>query len=211
MAIKIHEYPLTATTLQNEDFLDLDAFNSGTGQFQSKKISGADLKNSILGKWNYSDYALNFSQAGGVIWNGISVQSFTLVSLLSRWTLAAAQTGQARGGFINTILPNSYQSGNDLRITIKLTSGSGGDAFIGVGLVSLNLLGGYGGEPETTWITGAYNLLNAFNNDEIQLVFSGANLQSLQPISILFYRQSQNALDTINEPIYFNQILIEEV
>jgi hypothetical protein len=211
MGIKIHEYPLTATTIQNEDFLDLDAFNFGTGQFESKKISGEDLKNSISEKWNYSDYALNFSQSGGVVWNGINVQSFTLVSLFSRWTLAGAQTGQARGGFINTILPNSYQSGNDLRITIKLTSGIGGDAFIGVGIVSLNLLGGYGSESETTWVTGAYNLLNGFNNDEIQLVFSGANLQSLQPISILFYRQSQNALDTINEPIYFNQILIEEI
>jgi hypothetical protein len=45
---KIHEYPLEATVLQDTDFADLDAFNSGTGLFQSKKISGLNLKDSVL-------------------------------------------------------------------------------------------------------------------------------------------------------------------
>jgi len=45
---KINEYPLEATVLQDTDFADLDAFNSGTGLFQSKKISGLNLKDSVL-------------------------------------------------------------------------------------------------------------------------------------------------------------------
>lgn len=44
---KIHQYPLTATDLQDNDFADLDAFDTGTGLYQSKKISGADLKAAI--------------------------------------------------------------------------------------------------------------------------------------------------------------------
>lgn len=45
---KINEYPLEATVLQDTDFADLDAFNSGTGLFQTKKISGLNLKDSVL-------------------------------------------------------------------------------------------------------------------------------------------------------------------
>lgn len=47
MGIQINQYPLTATDVNNEDFYDVDQWN-GTS-YESKKISGATLKNIITG------------------------------------------------------------------------------------------------------------------------------------------------------------------
>lgn len=47
MGIQINQYPLQATDVNNEDFYDVDQWN-GT-DYESKKISGATLKNIITG------------------------------------------------------------------------------------------------------------------------------------------------------------------
>jgi hypothetical protein len=47
MGIQINQYPLTATDVNNEDYYDVDQWN-GTS-YESKKISGATLKNIITG------------------------------------------------------------------------------------------------------------------------------------------------------------------
>lgn len=47
MGIKINQYPLTATTVNNEDYYDVDQWNGSS--FESKKISGATLKNNLNG------------------------------------------------------------------------------------------------------------------------------------------------------------------
>lgn len=46
MGIQINQYPLTATTLNNEDYLDVDQWNGSA--FESKKISGATLRNEVI-------------------------------------------------------------------------------------------------------------------------------------------------------------------
>lgn len=46
MGIQINQYPLTATTLNNEDYLDLDQWNGSA--FESKKISGATLRTQVI-------------------------------------------------------------------------------------------------------------------------------------------------------------------
>lgn len=46
MGIQINQYPLTATTLNNDDYLDVDQWNGSA--FESKKISGATLRNEVI-------------------------------------------------------------------------------------------------------------------------------------------------------------------
>jgi hypothetical protein len=43
----INQYPLEALTLDDEDYLDLDAF-VGVGVYETKKLTGLNLKNSVL-------------------------------------------------------------------------------------------------------------------------------------------------------------------
>jgi len=47
MGIQINQYPLQATDVNNEDFYDVDQWNGS--DYESKKISGATLKNIITG------------------------------------------------------------------------------------------------------------------------------------------------------------------
>lgn len=46
MGIQINQYPLTATELNNEDFLDVDQWNGSA--FESKKISGATIRSQVI-------------------------------------------------------------------------------------------------------------------------------------------------------------------
>lgn len=47
MGIQINQYPLTATDVNNEDYYDVDQWNGS--DYETKKISGATLKNIITG------------------------------------------------------------------------------------------------------------------------------------------------------------------
>jgi hypothetical protein len=46
MGIQINQYPLTATELNNEDFLDVDQWNGSA--FESKKISGQTIRSQVI-------------------------------------------------------------------------------------------------------------------------------------------------------------------
>ena len=46
MGLKIHEYPLEAFQINDEDFYDVDYWNGSA--FESRKISGATLKAELL-------------------------------------------------------------------------------------------------------------------------------------------------------------------
>lgn len=46
MGIQINQYPLTATALNNEDYLDVDQWNGSA--FESKKISGQVLRGQVI-------------------------------------------------------------------------------------------------------------------------------------------------------------------
>jgi hypothetical protein len=342
---KIHEYPLEATVLQDTDFADLDAFNSGTGLFQSKKISGLNLKDSVLTfitpnldardtanrnranhtgtqdastitglavvatsndyndldnlpiipvpltahselilddgtnphmttaadvglgnvdntsdlnkpistatqlalddkqdelisgvniktidgqsilgagdipfppssvqKFNQQMYAFDMSQAAGFNWNGLNVGATGLVTLSERWRLQSfAGTGQPDGAFGNFCLPSTYTAGNDIRVVLKLTCGTAGNAFYGCGFTALNFLGGYGADADATYQTAIVPFLAGFNDDTLTFIFSGANLAPLRPIAINVYRDPQNAGNTNSAIAYINQIMIEEV
>ena len=264
---KIHEYPLEATVLQDTDFADLDAFNSVTGLFQSKKISGLNLKDSVLtfitpnldardtanrdranhtgtqdvstitglavvattndyndldnlpiipspfvNKFTEQTYGYDMSQAAGFTWNGLTINPTTLVTISQRWRAQEFDgNGQPDGCFVNFTIPSSYTSGNDIRVILKLTCGTAGNAFFGCGLTSLDFLGGYGGETEATYQTAVITFLAGFNDDSLTFIFSGASLSPLKPLAINIYRQPQNPLDTNNQDAYINAIIIEEV
>ena len=47
MGIKINEYPVEALTIGDEDFYDVDVWDSTTSTFESQKISGLTLKSQI--------------------------------------------------------------------------------------------------------------------------------------------------------------------
>jgi hypothetical protein len=44
---KIHQYPIEQLTFENDDFFDVDHFDSNTSTFQSRKIKGSTIKNGI--------------------------------------------------------------------------------------------------------------------------------------------------------------------
>jgi len=194
---------------------------------QNELISGTNIKtingNSVLGsgdlvigggvqKMVYSEYAYNMSLAVGFAWDGLTVGSTALVTLLDRWRLQSfAGTGQPDGCYSNFVLPSDYVNGENIRVTAKITCPNGGNTFFGIGLAQIGNLNEYGGELQTEWISGVVGVLGGFLDDQFQFVFSGATLQPNQPFSVMIYRNPQNAGDTNTSTAYLNQLLIETI
>jgi hypothetical protein len=195
---------------------------------QDELISGVNIKTidgqSILGvgdipfpvaplnKFNQQMYAFDMSPASGFSWNGLIVGGSSLVTLSERWRLQSfSGTGQPDGVYGNFCLPSTYTAGNDIRVVLKLTCGSAGNAFFGCGLTALGVLGDYGIEADAIYQTAIVPFLPNFNDDTLTFIFSGASLTPLKPIAINVYREPQNPGDTNTAVAYINQIMIEEV
>ena len=160
----------------------------------------------------YSEYAYNMSTAGGFTWNGNTVGATSLTTLLQRWRLQAfVGIGNPDGCFTNFVLPTNYVAGTNIRVTMKITCGSSGNTFWGCGLGKIGIVGDYGGETETEWLTNTHTFLNGFLDEEIVFIFNGATLTPSEPISVMIYRDPGNPNDVNTADAYLNQILVETI
>jgi hypothetical protein len=113
MGIQINQYPLTATDVNNEDFYDVDQWN-GTS-YESKKISGATLKNIITGGL--------FAQTG----NSIPVTETTATQTLidgGVGTLSVPANGFKVGDSFRVDMGGVMSAKNNDTLRIGLTSGA---------------------------------------------------------------------------------------
>ena len=113
MGIQINQYPLTATDVNNEDFYDVDQWN-GTS-YESKKISGATLKNIITGGL--------FAQTG----NSTPVTATTATQTLidgGVGTLSVPANGFKVGDSFRVDMGGVMSAKNNDTLRIGLTSGA---------------------------------------------------------------------------------------
>jgi hypothetical protein len=111
MGIQINQYPLQATEVNNEDFYDVDQWN-GT-DYESKKISGATLKNIITGGL--------FAQTG----NSTPVTATT-----------ATQTLIDGGVGSLTVPANGFKVGDSFRVDMGGVMSAKNNDTLRIGLVS---------------------------------------------------------------------------
>ncbi len=104
MGIQINQYPLTATTINDDDFFDLDQWNGSA--FESKKIKGSTLKNAVVPGL--------FTQTSDV----------TVTATTTESTLIGSGVG-------SLIVPaNSFNVGDTFRLTVKgIISAHNNDTF----------------------------------------------------------------------------------
>jgi len=113
MGIQINQYPLTATDVNNEDYYDVDQWN-GTS-YESKKISGATLKNIITGGL--------FAQTG----NSTPVTATTATQTLvdgGVGTLSVPANGFKVGDSFRVDMGGVMSAKNNDTLRIGLTSGA---------------------------------------------------------------------------------------
>jgi len=117
MGIQINQYPLTATELNNEDFLDVDQWNGSA--FESKKISGQVLRSQVIPGL--------FAQTGN---------SPTLTASTTEATLIDGGVGSL------TVPANGFKVGDSFRLDMGgVMSGKNNDTIrirLKSGAVSLN-------------------------------------------------------------------------
>ena len=112
MGIQINQYPLQATGVNNEDFYDVDQWN-GT-DYESKKISGATLKNIITGGL--------FAQTG----NSIPITATT-----------ATQTLIDGGVGSLTVPANGFKVGDSFRVDMGGVMSAKNNDTLRIGLTSV--------------------------------------------------------------------------
>lgn len=113
MGIQINQYPLTATDVNNEDYYDVDQWN-GTS-YETKKISGATLKNIITGGV--------FAQTG----NSTPVTATTATQTLidgGVGTLSVPENGFKVGDSFRVDMGGVMSAKNNDTLRIGLTSGA---------------------------------------------------------------------------------------
>jgi hypothetical protein len=113
MGIQINQYPLQATDVNNEDFYDVDQWN-GTS-YESKKISGATLKNIITGGL--------FAQTG----NSTPITATTATQTLidgGVGTLSVPANGFKVGDSFRVDMGGVMSAKNNDTLRIGLTSGA---------------------------------------------------------------------------------------
>ena len=111
MGIQINQYPLQATEVNNEDFYDVDQWN-GT-DYESKKISGATLKNIITGGL--------FAQTG----NSTPITATTAIQ-----TLIDGGVGSL------TVPANGFKVGDSFRVDMGGVMSAKNNDTLRIGLVS---------------------------------------------------------------------------
>jgi hypothetical protein len=166
-------------------------------------------------KFNHTTYAFDFVGASGT-WNGVSVASVGATEWVDRWRVASfAGNGGADGFYINFKLSSEYTAGTDLRVVFDfapLTGGGGGNAHFGVGVCEPRTVNNnFGDETTTTYITQDIAVQPGDRIATYNAVFSGTNLEPLDQISVVVYRDPGNAGDTNNDTLYVSTIIIEEV
>jgi len=113
MGIQINQYPLTATDVNNEDYYDVDQWNGS--DYETKKISGATLKNIITGGL--------FAQTG----NSVPVTATTATQTLvdgGVGTLSVPANGFKVGDSFRVDMGGLITAKNNDTLRIGLTSGA---------------------------------------------------------------------------------------
>ena len=165
-------------------------------------------------KFTRSFYSYNFVGASGT-WNGTTVSAGGASELNDRWRVVSfAGTGGADGFYVNMQLPNTYTAGNDIKVTLQITTlaGGTGNAHFEVGICDLTVGGALGNSTEDEWLTADIALSGTGGVLSTQtFTFDGTNFTAPNPLSIMFFRDPGNGGDTSNDTTYLTTILIEEV
>jgi len=154
-------------------------------------------------------YAFDMS-AGSGNWNGQAMNATTLVTLLETTRLQAfTGTGQARGCYVNTILPSYYVAGSNITVTLVVTiNGSVGNVSWWCGINKPNV--GNFSNTNRQFLNAIQPAQLGFPVQKISFTFNGAGLVAGDPIAIMVYRFGNEATDTNNDDSYLNTILIEQ-
>ena len=158
-------------------------------------------------KYHYA-YNMNGNSA---TYNSLSCDAAGSSVVGDKWVMKTFGDGSGFGSnpeaaILTMVIPSDYQAGEDVKITINWTSSStSGNVVWGIGFIGVSGGEGYDGS-ETYQTTTETAPTTAYVKKTFELTFSGANLNPLDEVSIIIYRNCDDSNDDMSGDAYVSTI-----
>ena len=166
-------------------------------------------------KFKRSFDTYNMPVPSSYTWNSetVGAASATMLNERFRFYACSGMNSGHEGAYANIVLPNSYVAGANINITLASTSNTDAKNYVFyVGITEPKGSGDYGGATETEWIKKTIASALDWPQPKTLYVFDGTNMNPGDELSIMIYRDPNDAADDMsNADAYIGGFLIEEV